>query len=189
MSHNLIVHLNHLPKRYSCNDLWYRFRDILLEIGARSDLKILPYRCESALGEAARSPSVQLQFQLAEVLSGKQARWADVQVIKSTVVLGPGNPKSLDAADCELLQQVKDTLLSQLSTPVVSYHLACHAPTGRKPGYSVAVVVEKPANAGQLRAVSWAAPDNNGAALSARAPNANTPTHSHLSRMPFLLGM
>ena len=155
MPHNLIVHLNHLPKRYSCNDLWYRFHDILLEIGARSDLKILPYKCESALGEGARSPRVQLQFQLPEVLSGKQARWADVRVIKSTVVLGAGNPKSLDAADCELLQQIKDTLLAQLSAPVVSYHLACHAPSPRKPDYSVAVVVEKAANQGQLRDVRW----------------------------------
>ena len=33
--HNLIVKLHDLPKRYSCNDLWYRFRDILLDIGAR----------------------------------------------------------------------------------------------------------------------------------------------------------
>src|SRR6476469_6926434 len=54
LQHDLIVSLHNLPRTYSCDDLWYKFRDVLLEIGARADYKILPYDCNS------RSPQVQL---------------------------------------------------------------------------------------------------------------------------------
>src|ERR1700749_1723011 len=40
--HELIVNLHDLPKHYSCDDLWYKFRAILLTLGARQDLEILP---------------------------------------------------------------------------------------------------------------------------------------------------
>jgi hypothetical protein len=125
MPHDLIAKLNHLSKRYSCNDLWYKFHDVLLEIGARPDMKILPYRCERALGEAARSPSVQLHFQLPEVLHGNLARWADIRVVNSTVTFQPGHPKSFDATDCDLLRQIKDTLFTQVVDRAATYHLAC----------------------------------------------------------------
>jgi hypothetical protein len=58
MPHDMIVKLRDLPKRYSCNDLWYRSRDVLLAIGARPNVQILTHRFESALGPNARSPRV-----------------------------------------------------------------------------------------------------------------------------------
>ena len=63
LQHDLIVSLHNLPRTYSCNDLWYKFRDVLLAIGARADYKILPYDCGS------RSPQVQLNFMLPQALS------------------------------------------------------------------------------------------------------------------------
>jgi hypothetical protein len=160
MPHELIVSLNHLSKRYSCDDLWYRFRDVLLEIGARPDMKILPYRCEPALGEASRSPSVQLQFQLPEVLHGKLAQWADIRVVTSVVTLEPGHPESFDASDCDLLRQIKDTLFTRIDRPV-SYHLACRAPAIQcrapaihEPGYSLSVATLKPVSGSETRVAS-----------------------------------
>ncbi|HEY4210774.1 MAG TPA: hypothetical protein VGM84_04805 [Steroidobacteraceae bacterium] len=44
--HDLIVRLEHLPKRYSCDDLWYRFRDVLRALGARADFTARPERAE-----------------------------------------------------------------------------------------------------------------------------------------------
>jgi hypothetical protein len=156
MPHDLIVTLNHLSKRYSCNDLWYKFHDVLLEIGARPDMTILPYRCQRALGEAARSPSVQLQFQLPEVLHGKLVRWADIRVVNSTVILGPGHPSSFDASDCDLLRQINDTLFTRIFDRPANYHLACRAPAMHEPGYSLSVVVLKPVDESQKRAASRA---------------------------------
>lgn len=166
MSHDIIVKLNDLSKRYSCNDLWYKFHDVLLEIGARSDMKILPYRCEPALGAAARSPSVQLHFMLPEVLHGKLARWAEFRVVNSTVTLEPGHPISFDASDCDLLRQVKDTLLTRVVQRDAGYHLACHAPANYAPGYSLSVVVLKPVNGSETRIARRAYPSNDAAARS-----------------------
>lgn len=155
--HDLIVTLNHLPKRYSCNDLWYRFHDLLLAIGARSDMEILPYRCERALGEAARSPSVQLNFQLPEVLHGKLQRFADLRVVDSSVTLEPGHPQSFDDSDCDLIREIKDTLLARID-PATSYHLACGASAIHEPKYSLSVSVLKPVNQSDTRVATLRRP-------------------------------
>ena len=110
-----------MSERYSCDDLWYRFRVILLSIGANPDLKVVPYHCDS------HSPKVQLQFSLPEPVNGAQARFADLRAVKDTITLEPGHPMPLDAADCELVRQIKDELLSELPVRVLSAELSCAA--------------------------------------------------------------
>jgi hypothetical protein len=128
-SYDLIVDLHNLPHRYSCDDLWYRFRDVLLAIGARPDIKILAYRCEHGLGDAnARSPRVHLQFFMPELLAAGQEKWADLDATPTTVRLAPGHPASLLNTDCELLRQMKDGLLASVSQRLISFNLACAAP-------------------------------------------------------------
>jgi hypothetical protein len=121
--HNIIVDLENLPKRYSCDDLWYRFHDVLLSIGARADTQIVPYQCNS------RSPRVHLQFSLPKTLSGSEVKYASLQATPRTVRLEAGQPRSFDASDCELLRQIKTTLLPALPVRVLSYRLTCVAPT------------------------------------------------------------
>lgn len=145
MPHDLEVRLESLPRRYSCDDLWYKFRDVLLMIGARSDLQILAYGCESALGEAARSPRVHLRFQLPQALHGKDLRWADLRAVETTVKIEPGRPSSLNAADCELLRQMKDTLLAELPDHIVSFRLPCRAPVVTQPAFSLSIEALTPA--------------------------------------------
>lgn len=118
--HAIIVDLD-LPKRYSCDELWYRFRAILLSIGANPDLKVVPYQCDS------QSPKVQLQFSLPEPVNGPQARFADLRAENDTITLEPGYPTPLDAADCELVRQIKDELFTELPVRVVSAELSCAA--------------------------------------------------------------
>jgi hypothetical protein len=126
--YNLVVDLRDLPQRYSCDDLWYKFRDVLLAMGARPDIKILVYRCERGLPDgSARSPRAQLQFSMPELLTPAQSRWAELQAVTTTVRLGPGHPASLLSGDCELLRQMKDGLLESVSQRVVSFNLACEA--------------------------------------------------------------
>jgi hypothetical protein len=129
--YDLIVDLHNLPVRYSCDDLWYKFHDVLLALGARPDLQILAYRCEAGRdSNDARSPRVQLRFNLPEALDKSLARMADVQATPQTVRLTPGHPVSLQTSDCELLRQMKNELLPALDKPtqVVSFDLACAAP-------------------------------------------------------------
>jgi hypothetical protein len=118
--HAIIVDLD-LPKRYSCDELWYRFRGILLSIGANPDLKVVPYQCDS------QSPKVQLQFSLPEPVDRPHARFADLQAVNDTITLEPGHPMPLEAADCELVRQIKDELLTELPVRVLSAELSCAA--------------------------------------------------------------
>ncbi|MGH8267641.1 MAG: hypothetical protein ACRETS_09995, partial [Steroidobacteraceae bacterium] len=125
---NLIVNLQDLPQPYSCDDLWYRFHDLLLAIGARPDMQILTYHCGSTRERSTRSPSVQLQFQLPSALSGPQARYADMSAVRTTISFGPGQPRSLTGEDCELLKQINSNLLAALPVHIVAARLACRAP-------------------------------------------------------------
>jgi hypothetical protein len=126
--YDVIVDLQDLPKRYTCDDLWYKFRDILLTIGARPDMEIVPHRCPGP------SPHVQIRFSFPHVLTGSQVRFASLQVVSGTVRLEAGHPRSLDVSDCALLQQIQDTLLAGLPVRVESGHLSCPAsPASHRP--------------------------------------------------------
>jgi hypothetical protein len=137
--HALIVDLRNLPKRYACDELWYKFKDVLLAIGARPDLKILPYRCERRVGAIAYSPKVQLEFSMPHMLSGKQERWAQMRVLTKSVRLEPGAPSHIDDSDCVLLNQIRETLLRSIGTTVTDFRLACHAPPASKPPFDLTV--------------------------------------------------
>jgi len=155
--HNLIVKLHDLPKRYSCDDLWYRFRDILLDIGARPNLEVSTYRCERALGPNARSPRVHLTFDMPRPLPGAQTDESDVLTIAKTVHLAAGQPHSLDATDCELLRQIKGTLLAALSVRVIDFSLDCMAPENARPPFGVSIRTLQPIESGKVHAALSAA--------------------------------
>jgi hypothetical protein len=150
--HDLIVGFDHLPEIYSCDDLWYKFHDVLLAIGARSDMRILAYQCGKGAGQLAHSPQVHLHFLIPQAVRGPAARWADVNVEPRTVRLAPGHPASLKASDCELLRQMKDGLLAALPDRVLQFNLACEAPATPWP-FSVSVEALKPVP-GQARVAS-----------------------------------
>jgi len=132
-SHAIIVDLDSLSKSYTCDELWYRFRAVLLAIGARGDLRVMPYDC------AGRSPRVELQFSLPQRASAGQAS-AALPALPETITLSPGRPAPLDTTDCELLQRINDELFSQLPVHVARTHWACASPHHTaKPAYRLAV--------------------------------------------------
>jgi len=140
VAHDLNIDLHDLPGRYSCDDLWQKFHDVLLVLGARPDLKILTTRC----GRASRSPSVRLQFSVPELVKPTPSRELIIDAAAATSRLEPGHPASLNDADCELLRQMKDRLLAPLSQRVVSFNLACSAPPSRRARFNVSVQTLKP---------------------------------------------
>jgi hypothetical protein len=129
-SWDLIVDLQDLPQAYTCDELWYRFHDLLQVLGARPDMQILTYHCGSSHAQATRSPRVQLQFELPNPLSESQARYADMSAVRTTVRIGPGQPHSFTAGDCELLKQINSQLLAALPVRVVGARLSCPAAGG-----------------------------------------------------------
>jgi hypothetical protein len=150
--YDIIVDLRALPKRYSCDDLYYKFWEVLWTLGAGSNMKVLTYDCErgqAGLAQRApsRSPRVELQFSLPEALHGSEARWADLEAVPRTIRLEPGHPRALDASDCALLDQIRITLLPALPAHIVGYRLQCAAPAGRAP-FSVSIRTLTPESRG-----------------------------------------
>jgi len=144
VAHDLKIGLFNLPQRYSCDDLRYKFRDMLLALGARPNLKVLTARCE--LG--SRSPEVRLQFSMPELAERASKRGMVVDSAATIVRLEPGHPASLHATDCELMRQIKDRLLAPLSQRVMSFNLACSAPPSRGARFSLSIQTLQPLEGG-----------------------------------------
>ncbi len=140
--------LKDLPKTYSCNDLWYKLRGILLAIGARQYMAITPYHCGHGAADDGRSPTLDLKFQTLRALTPAQARWADTEALTQIVRLGPGEPKILDSDDCALLEQIQGTVFAYLNMQVVAKNFECAAAsTAHHFGLSVRVLMQKPGRA------------------------------------------
>jgi hypothetical protein len=120
--HALIVDLNELPRTYTCDELWYRFKALLLELGALADsVNIMPYDCST------RSPSVEVQFALPAALPATQASVADFEARAQSIRISAGHPLPFAAGDCELVRQIGDVLLPELPVRSVRFQGDCGA--------------------------------------------------------------
>jgi hypothetical protein len=124
---DVLVDFQNLPRTYSCDELWYKFRDVLIQLGARTYGTISPYDCGTSHGGEARSPHVEVAFQLPRVLHGAAARYAQISVIDSSVRLTPGSPRSLGAYDCEFMKQLHDLFFPALPLRIETAEFNCAA--------------------------------------------------------------
>lgn len=135
-SYDILLELQALPRTYSCDELWYRVRDVLLTLGARAYMTVTPYDCGTTHSGEARSPRVQVRFQLPYVLKGTDVRYGELNVREQAVRLAPGSPHSLVAADCELVRQLQGELLAALPLHAAAADFNC---SGAHPSYSLTV--------------------------------------------------
>ena len=126
-TYDLLVDLQDLPRTYSCDELWYKFRDVLRQLGARAHMTITPYHCGYVGGGEARSPHVEVKFQLPKPLQGAATRYAQLTVVNQPVRLAPGAPRSLQPSDCEFVRQLQGTLLAGLPLHVAAADFNCSA--------------------------------------------------------------
>ena len=138
-SYDVLVEFQALPRTYSCDELWYKVRDVLLELGARAYMTITPYDCGSTRGGEARSPRVEVKFQMPQTLSGSATRYAEITVSEQAIRLTAGEPSSLEAGDCELMRQMQNTLLAGLPVQISAAAFKCTAGAN-----SFALTVEAP---------------------------------------------
>lgn len=126
-TYDLLIDLQDLPRTYSCDELWYKFRDVLTALGARTGMSITPYHCGFVGGGPAQSPHVEAAFQLPQPLRGAAKRYAQFSVVAHVVRLAPGAPRSLLPSDCEFVRQLRDTLLAALPLHVTAAAFDCSA--------------------------------------------------------------
>ena len=141
-SFNMIVNLQNLPRTYTCNQLWYELHGILQRLGAWPySINILPYNCSPTPSGDMKSPDVQVGFQLPFFLQGAAAKHAPAQAVERSIRLSPGEPQTLHAADCQLMQQLSQTLLASLPVRIDEQHFDCSAPLPRGARFNVTLTL------------------------------------------------
>jgi hypothetical protein len=113
--------------RYSCDGLADKMKRVLLDLGARPDLKLSPSGCSGGFGRPSRFPGVSATVQVLEPL-GDTSPGPDTKVIaahwKSVVVAPKGDPLNA-AGDCELTEQIKQRILPMFTTRNIDYSSNC----------------------------------------------------------------
>ena len=142
-TYDMILNFENLPRTYTCDQLWYELRGIVLQLGAWPySINILPYDCSPTPSGDMKSPNVQVGFQLPFFLQGPAAKSAPAKAIERTIRLAPGDPKTLHSSDCHLMQQISQTLLASLPVlHVDEEHFECSAPSRRAANFNVTVTL------------------------------------------------
>lgn len=158
-TYDMIVNLENLPRTYTCDQLWYELHGILLQLGAWSySISILPYNCSPKPNADMRSPNVEVRFQLPFFLTGEAAKSAPAKAVERTIRLSPGEPKTLQPSDCQLMQQVSQTLLASILARVDEEHFDCSGSARQAANFHVTVTLPVAVNAPAVTATSAPAP-------------------------------
>jgi hypothetical protein len=136
--HDEIDYLDNLPRTYSCDELYYKYRDILLRVGARPG-QIYSYGCTSKQGAAEGTPHVDITYSVTNALPAQIHSNSGLQARLATVRLSPGNPKSLDARDCSLLRDMSQTVLASFSQHIDASRLQCGSMPSAHPRFELVV--------------------------------------------------
>lgn len=141
-TYDMIVNLHDLPRTYTCDQLWYEFHGILLRLGAWPySISILPYHCSPNASGSLRSPDVQVGFQLPFFLHGVAAKSAPAKAVERTISLSAGKPDTLHPADCQIMQQISQTLLASLPVRLEDQHFDCSASPRLAGNFTVTVTL------------------------------------------------
>ncbi len=117
--HAEVDELGKLSKPYSCDDLFYKYRDILLKLGVRPGIKIYTYGCNRPGQPASGTTKVDLTYALPHPAP------AGFKAYQRSIKLAPGEPKSLTADDCALLDDMRQTVIAAISSQVDARGLDC----------------------------------------------------------------
>jgi hypothetical protein len=148
VTHDINVDLQSLPQRYYCDEIQQKLRDVLLALGARSNLTVAASRCEIG----SRSPTVRVRFSLPEP-PGRDSQGAMViQTTAALVRIEAGHPASLQAGDCELMRQIREKMLAPVLHNAMNFNLNCSAPSVRGVHFNLSAQTLQPLNNGALMA-------------------------------------
>ncbi|MBS0578758.1 MAG: hypothetical protein JSR36_05790 [Proteobacteria bacterium] len=112
--------------KYSCDGLSDRIKEVLLLLGARKqDLQVSPIGCSGGYGRPTPFPGVSAKMSVLEPIGPKTpAGAAPVAVAWRNVDVS--RPQSLAAAgDCELTEQIKQSILPLFTVRNVEYNSTC----------------------------------------------------------------
>ena len=112
--------------KYSCDALRDKVRNILLQLGAREDLTVTETPC-AELGRPDPFPGARIKMNVLQPAAGTSAT-AGTQSVPAhwkTVDLTPDRDAVRAAGDCELIEEVKQSILPLFTTRNVQYASNC----------------------------------------------------------------
>jgi hypothetical protein len=112
---------------YSCDGLADKMRAILLQLGARPDLKIREMPCSGQLGRPTEFPGVTVNLNVLTPWDAGSANATATPVPAhwKLVQLSTDRDPLKEAGDCELIEQVKARVLPLFSARNIDYHSTC----------------------------------------------------------------
>jgi hypothetical protein len=112
--------------KYSCDGLSGRIKEVLLLLGARKqDLQVAPTGCTEGFGRATLFPGVAVKMSVLAPLDDKSAAGtAPVATVWRNVDVSRPQPLAA-AGDCELTEQIKQSILPLFTTRNVEYKSTC----------------------------------------------------------------
>lgn len=120
--------------KFSCDGLADRMRTVLLLLGARKDLQVNPSGCTSPYGRPDPFPGVMIKMNVLEPAGNTPGSATSGSAPAAPV---PAHWKMIDvnaalardplwqAGQCELLEQIKQSVLPKFSTRNVQYQSTC----------------------------------------------------------------
>jgi hypothetical protein len=109
---------------YTCGGLENRVSQILLQMGARKDVKVTARGCPGTFNTPSRTASVHADFYTLAPVAGAggsdtvRTRWAAVEVT-------PRRPDFMGDGDCELVQGMKDLITKNFTLRDIEYRTSC----------------------------------------------------------------
>jgi hypothetical protein len=112
---------------YSCDGLRDKVRQILLQLGARPDLKVRGVPCSGIAGRPTEFPGVTANMNVLAPFdpSKAAANATPVPAHWKTVVISTDSDPLREAGDCELIEQVKSRVLPLFYARNIDYHSTC----------------------------------------------------------------
>jgi len=112
---------------YSCDGLADKMRMILLQLGARPDLKIRAVPCSGSFGRPTEFPGVTVNMNVPTPwdAAGANATVTPVPAHWKLVELSTDRDPLREAGDCELIEQVKAHVLPLFTARNIEYRSTC----------------------------------------------------------------
>jgi hypothetical protein len=125
--------------KFSCDGLADRVKSVLLVLGARKDLQVSPSSCSTPFGRPDPFPGVTIKMNVLEPADSGASKGATNTAAngKPPAETVPAHWKPVDvnaalardplwqAGQCELLEQIKQSILPQFSARNVEYRSTC----------------------------------------------------------------
>jgi len=131
---------------YTCDGLEDKVRAILLEFGARKDLKVRATGCERGVNLPSHFAWVEASYNALVPDTGTPGTEPAKGAIKgqwSAIEIAPNRPFFMGAGECELIEQMRDALAKGFTLRNVQYRTSCTPHQISVGGYAVTAEVLK----------------------------------------------